>query len=310
MIIVVSEMYGRDLKVNDYFLCCLYDWNFNTVVVGRVYGDTNYMVMFGGKYCNIYDCPSEPYVHRNKIYKLTGDTELFCKYHQMNTLNSDLIQEKYHGECITGKHKLLDIFGRKLCLGDFVFYKKKKTQLSSRGVSYGIVVDESHILTRYDVQEKPVLVYKVGERTKEEDVIYREIQGIYADKVKNYRDIKAHNDLKIGDVYRRGSYAFVYMGKYLVTELYDKKNVKHVYLMLDMRRQKAAVLLKEMSKGDFSNLSGFINNSSTYHNIVPNCFYFVDTPKFRSGYSMHIDLTPTDYVFNDEFRSVPLSFLG
>lgn len=302
---MISEMYGRQLNVNDYFLCCLYDWSFSTVIVGRVYAEDKYMVFFNGKYHNILDVNIEQYVHRNKIYKLTGVNHLFAKYHQKNMLFPDMINELYFGIYYKTRDIFTEILGRPLYIGDFVMYKKKNAQFTARGVEYGIVVDQRHILTKFNTLKKVDLVYKVDVRTSEEDAVYKEIVSLYNQRMKDGRKVATHKELHIGDVYVRGAYTYIYIGKYHIKSNKDVRYsnvVKHVYLRLDTKRQKVAKLLIEMKNGNFSNLDSYIQ--SLYHNyahaVPPNCFHLVDEPHFKSGYAGHLDLVPCDYTFGDD----------
>lgn len=135
-------------------------------------------------------------------YKLESPTDEEKKFLSFNTFeNMDNLYQL--------RHNNLDIFGRPLYIGDFVIY-----DITSKGVKYGILVENKKVYCAEKGLVSPYHVYKVSNLSKEETDIYNDLKSLYSTRMMSILGYNKNH--KPGELYIHsgGKQFYLYLGKY------------------------------------------------------------------------------------------------
>lgn len=120
----------------------------------------------------------------------------------------------------TRKFPITDYLGRELRAGDLVIYASKR---SCRRYDYGIVISQTHVMDLMGQKRRVHCVYKIVEKTQEE-------QQVYSELARKYKEMQTGSSVdtvkkNVGDVYTSGNkYYYVYLGRVTFNFVYFKES--------------------------------------------------------------------------------------
>lgn len=139
------------------------------------------------------------------VYKLDNPTTEEKGFLRFNTIEN--ISNLYDS-----RRNNFDIFGRPLCMGDFVIY-----DITSKNAKYGILVENKKVYSEEKGLFSPWHVYKVSNMNKEEMDIYNNLKNLYSTRMMSILSYsKTHTP---GELYIHsgGKQFYLYLGKYKCT---------------------------------------------------------------------------------------------
>lgn len=264
-----QEVYNRVIKPGDYILFRpYYPKHMEGTQVGRIredglidYFDTENNQFLTSMYNN-YSFEVYCYLVENP------DIEIIDGLTKNNSVN-----------LFYNSHKAYDLFNRSLYLNDFVMFTDKCTL--KLGISYGIMVDDSHVITESGIKKLVKCVFKITHPTKEELDIYNKILLLYND-YNNKKLLNQSVPLKPGNCYRSGSKVYIYLGNYdlnYISGLDVGNDYIDLYLLVNLKTKKSNVFLSKLRDGTLTqeDYKKYVDSSGRSNKKIDDYVYVLPT---------------------------------
>ena len=221
---------------------------------------------------------------------------------------------------------IYDIFGRQICLGDFVFFVEENRELNKKNIKYGMVIDKNYVFTDKGILKKVRASYKITAPIDIEKRICRNILENY--KLLQQNMISSKNTdffekRKRGDVFRYNNNLYVYVGTSVYNVNYNNNKISifsnsvidkinqnvDLFFRIDIKTNKGRELFSGLQKNIINqeDITNYIIESGLTHYYPfgnPRVYKF-DLSKKRAGdYIGHINF---DFNLDSSFN---LSYSG